>query len=284
VLSVFIRVHPWFPIFPKALLRESPPHSIITPMKIMLSGYGKMGREAEAAAVQRGHTVSERVDPVAAGADYRELAAVRKPSAEAVIEFALPDGIEERVRYYAEHRLPAVIATTNWADKADSVRKIVEAAGTGLVYGSNFSVGANLFFEIVRRAARLVGRFPEYDALAYELHHKRKKDSPSGTALTTGRILLDALGESRGKKKLVTERLDRAIGADEIHFASVRGGYIPGTHTVLFDSAEDTIEITHTARSRAGFAVGSVLAAEWIVGKKGCFEFTDFMSEALGRP
>jgi 4-hydroxy-tetrahydrodipicolinate reductase len=255
---------------------------MITPMKIMLSGYGEMGRHAEAAALQRGHVVSERVDPVAAGAGYKTLDEVRSFSAEAVIEFALPDGIEERVRWYAAHGLPAVIATTGWTVKTAAVKAIVDAAGGALVYGANFSVGANLFFAIVRRAAQLVRLFPGYDALAYELHHKRKKDSPSGTALTTGDILLEELGPG-GKKKLVTDKLDRAVGPDELHFASVRGGFIPGTHTVLFDSAEDTIEITHTARNRAGFALGAVLAAEWIAGKKGCFEFTDFMSEVLAK-
>jgi 4-hydroxy-tetrahydrodipicolinate reductase len=247
-------------------------------MKIMLVGYGKMGHEVEAAAGQRGHTVSVRIDPVMPGADFKDLAAVHAPDAAAVIEFALPEGLEERVRWYAAHQLPAVIATTGWADKTATVKKIVEQAGIGLVYGSNFSVGANLFFAIVRQAARLVSRFPDYDTLAYELHHKRKKDSPSGTALTTGHILLD---EFRSKKKIVTEKLDRAIGADELHFAAVRGGYIPGIHTVLFDSVEDTIEITHNARSRSGFALGSVMAAEWIMDKKGAFDFADFMKETL---
>jgi 4-hydroxy-tetrahydrodipicolinate reductase len=247
-------------------------------MKIVLAGYGNMGREAEAAAIRRGHTIASRIDPVASGADAKDANAVRDGAADAVIEFALPEGIEERVRAYAERGWPAVIATTGWQDKTAAVKKIVDQAGGALVYGANFSVGANLFFEIVRRAARLVDRFPDYDVLAYELHHKRKKDSPSGTALTTGKILLE---ESGAKKTLVTEKLDRAIGANELHFASVRGGFIPGIHTVLFDSAEDTIEITHNARNRAGFALGAVMAAEWIKGKKGCFEFPDFMREVL---
>ena len=251
---------------------------MIRGMKIMLSGYGKMGQEVEAAALQRGHTICSRVDPLAPCADAKTLSPDALRGAGAVIEFALPEGIEERARFYADARLPAVIATTGWQAKLETVRGLVAAAGTGLVYGSNFSVGANLFFEIVRRAAALVNRFPDYDVLAYELHHRRKKDSPSGTALTTGTIVLD---ESDRKDKLVTERLDRAIAPDELHFASVRGGYIPGTHTVLFDSAEDTIEITHTARSRAGFALGSVLAAEWISGRPGVFEFTEYMKQAL---
>jgi 4-hydroxy-tetrahydrodipicolinate reductase len=238
-----------------------------------------MGHEVEAAAVQKGHTVCARIDPIAPGADSRGLTAETVIGAETVIEFALPAGIEERIRFYAEHRLPAVIATTGWQDKLAVVRGIVERAGAGLLYGSNFSVGANLFFRIVRQAAALVNHFPEYDTLAYELHHRRKKDSPSGTALAVGHILLD---ESSRKQKLCTDKLDRAIAPDELHFASVRGGYLPGTHTVLFDSPEDTIEVTHTARNRAGLALGAVLAAEWIRDKKGVFEFSDYMKDAFG--
>ncbi len=248
-------------------------------MKILLSGYGKMGHEVEAVAVQKGHVICARVDPEAPGANARSFAPESLNGAEVVIEFALPEGIEERVRFYAEQRLPAVIATTGWQNKLDAVRDIVRKAGTGLMYGANFSVGANLFFEIVRKAAALVNHFPDYDVLGYELHHKRKQDSPSGTALTTGKILLE---ESLRKQNLAVEKLDRAIAPGELHFASVRGGYIPGVHTVLFDSVEDTLEITHTVRSRAGLAVGAVLAAEWIRDKKGVFEFSDYMKAALG--
>jgi 4-hydroxy-tetrahydrodipicolinate reductase len=247
-------------------------------MKIILSGFGKMGREVEAVALQRGHTIAVRIDPVDAGADAKTLSKEIAATGNVVIEFALPLGIEERVTGYCAHKLPAVIATTGWNDKIGAIKTIVEKSGTGLVYGANFSIGANLFFKIVRAAVKLANQFPEYDLLAYELHHKRKKDSPSGTALTTAGIILD---ESSVKEKLVTERLDRAIAPDELHFASIRGGSIPGIHTVLFDSEADTIEITHNARNRSGLALGAVLAAEWISGKKGIYEFSDFMREKL---
>lgn len=237
-----------------------------------------MGRETEALALARGHIVTSRVDPVAPGADAKALTAAHNKTADVVIEFALPEGIEERIKLYTDLGLNAVIATTGWQDRKAAVQSLVMQSQIGVVYGSNFSVGANVFFEIVRRATRLFNRFPEYDTLAYELHHRRKKDSPSGTALSTADAILS---QSLSKDKLVTEKLDRAIAANELHFASVRGGSIPGVHTVLFDSETDTVEITHNARSRGGFALGAVLAAEWICGKKGFFEFSDFMKEKL---
>ena len=141
-------------------------------------------------------------------------------------------------------------------------------------------MGAHLFFALVAAASDLATGCPEYDMLGYEIHHKRKKDSPSGTALSIAKIIT---ARSARKKKLVTERLDRAIGEDELHFASVRGGEVPGIHTVLIDSAFDTIELTHSARSRGGFALGAVRAAEWLLGKKGIFEVSDFVQGILGR-
>jgi 4-hydroxy-tetrahydrodipicolinate reductase len=173
-----------------------------------------------------------------------------------------------------------VSGTTGWYAKLDELRRIVGVSSIGYLYGSNFSIGAHMFFAIAAAAAELASRSPGYDILGYELHHKRKKDSPSGTALTIAKIL--TTGHDR-QKKLVTDRLDRAIAPDELHFASVRGGEFPGTHTVLLDSAFDTIELTHRARSRGGFALGAVRAAEWLAGRKGLFEVNDFIQDILGR-
>jgi 4-hydroxy-tetrahydrodipicolinate reductase len=247
-------------------------------MKIMLSGYGKMGREVERIANQKGHKVCSRIDPLAPDADAREFSQETINGADAVIEFALAEGIEERVRFFIDNGIPTVIATTGWQDKREPVLSLVKNSSIGFLYSSNFSVGAHLFFEVVRYASGLFNRFPEFEPLAYELHHRQKKDSPSGTALNIGNILL--AGNDR-KQKLVTQRLDRPPAEDEIHFASVRGGYSPGIHTVLFDSLAETVEITHNARNRAGMALGAVLAAEWIRDKKGVFEFSDFIQDVL---
>lgn len=235
-----------------------------------------MGREVERIALARGHQIIARIDPEAKEADAATLTPPLAQLAEIVIEFALPHGIEKRVECYAQNKLKAVIATTGWLDKKGLIAEIVERYGAGLVYGSNFSVGANLFFAIVKQAARLVAQFPTYDVLGYELHHRLKKDSPSGTALTLAEAILK---EYPAKDKIVTDKLDRAIAPTELHFASVRGGYIPGTHTLLFDSDADTIELTHRARSRQGFALGSLIAAEWISNQTGFFEFSEIFQE-----
>jgi 4-hydroxy-tetrahydrodipicolinate reductase len=248
-------------------------------MKAIILGYGKMGREVEADLTRKKHTISARIDSIIAEADAKALTADLAASADVVIEFALAQAIEERVELYAQYNIPAVIATTGWNDRLERIRQTVEKSSIGVVYGSNFSVGMNIFFQLVSRAAEIADRFPEYDIMAYEIHHKRKQDSPSGTGKTIGSLILEAYS---GKDTLVTDRLDRVIAPNELHFASVRGGYVPGIHTVLLDSAADTIELTHNARNRSGMAQGAVMAAEWIIGKKGFFEFKDVINQMLG--
>lgn len=242
-------------------------------------GYGFMGHEVEKIVVQRNHHVTNRVDPVATDADAKTFNKSDIQKADVVIEFALAGSIEQRIKQYTDGGIPVVIATTGWYDKLEAVKKIVSNNSIGIVYGPNFSVGANIFFKMVGQATRIVSRFPDYDIMAYEIHHKRKKDSPSGTAHAIGNIIIE---NSNKKETLVTEKLDRKIEENELHFASIRGGDVPGKHTVLFDSTFDTIEMNHNARNRSGFALGAVLAAEWIIGKKGFYRFEDFINQVLG--
>jgi 4-hydroxy-tetrahydrodipicolinate reductase len=155
---------------------------------------------------------------------------------------------------------------------------MVEKGGTGLLYGSNFSVGVHLFYRVIAAATRLIDRVEDYDVLALEMHHRRKKDSPSGTALSLAQLILENSGK---KSKVVTERLDRAIEPDELHVASARGGSLPGVHRVIYDSPADSIEISHSARNRGGFALGAVLAAEWLENRTGLYRIEDFFDEAL---
>jgi len=247
-------------------------------MKAIILGYGKMGREVEAVLSQKKHEVAARIDSIIGEADARTLTQDLAVKADVVIEFALAESIAERILLYTRYNIPAVIATTGWNNQLAQIKKIVQDSSIGVVYGSNFSVGMNIFFELIKEATKIVNRFPEYDMLAYEIHHKRKKDSPSGTAKSIGSLILE---EHIQKDTLVTDKLDRAIESNELHFASVRGGYVPGIHTVMFDSAADTIELTHNARNRSGLAAGAVLAAEWIIGKKGFFEFKDIFHQML---
>ncbi len=218
-------------------------------MKIALLGYGKMGRMVEAAAVRASLEVVAIVN--SSGAVRGSLA-----DADVCIEFSEPAAVVENVKMAAAHNIPIVVGTTGWYDKMDEVRGIVETADIGCVYGSNFSVGVNLLFKVVQRAAELFKDFAAYDPFIEEAHHKFKKDAPSGTALSLKRIV-----EQEYKRETPT--------------ASTRAGYIPGTHTVGFDSEVDTVTITHTARSRTGFAEGAIVAAKWLEKRKGLYEFSD---------
>jgi 4-hydroxy-tetrahydrodipicolinate reductase len=246
-------------------------------MKALIVGYGSMGREVEKVLLDRGHAVVARVDPKAK-ADAASITKDLASKAEIAIEFTAGDAVLENAGLYVRYGLSAVNGATGWYGRLEELKKVLSGANIGYLYGSNFSIGAHLFFALVREAARLSNACPEYDILGYEIHHKRKKDSPSGTALSIAKIVNQ---ESARKKKTVTERLDRAVAPDELHFASLRGGEFPGVHTVLLDSAADTIELQHSARSRGGFALGAVRAAEWLLGRKGIFEVDDFIRDIL---
>ncbi|WP_319562312.1 4-hydroxy-tetrahydrodipicolinate reductase [Marispirochaeta sp.] len=246
-------------------------------MKVVIVGYGSMGHEVESVLLQRGHKVICRVDPAGNG-DAKTVSPDLLREAEGVIEFALPDGILENIRIYSETSVPAVIGTTGWDKLRSQAGDIVKQNKSALLWGNNFSLGANLFFDLVSRAAALINSIEEYDIMVNEYHHKRKKDSPSGTALTIAEKILQNLDR---KKVIQPETLNRTIRDDELHVGSVRGGSIPGIHRVTLDSDADTIEISHTARNRGGFALGAVRGLEWLSGKTGFFSVDDFIRDIL---
>jgi len=229
----------------------------VTSMKIALFGYGKMGRAIEQAALRQGIEVAAVVDPL--GGSRGEI-----DHADVWLDFTEPGAALGNIGRAAAAGLSLVVGTTGWYDQLDQARETVDKAGTGLVYGSNFSLGVNLMFRLVARAAELFGPFlSSYDPFIEEAHHKFKKDAPSGTALTLKQIL-----ESRS--------------GSEVPTTSTRAGYFPGVHRVGFDSEADTLEIKHTAKGRAGFAEGALLAAKWIRGRKGLYEFSQVIDESLG--
>jgi 4-hydroxy-tetrahydrodipicolinate reductase len=246
-------------------------------MKVVIVGYGSMGHEVESVLLQRGHKVICRVDSAGNG-DAKTVSPDLLREAEGVIEFALPDGILENIRIYSETSVPAVIGTTGWDKLRSQAGDIVKQNKSALLWGNNFSLGANLFFDLVSRAAALINSIEEYDIMVNEYHHKRKKDSPSGTALTIAEKILQNLDR---KKVIQPETLNRTIRDDELHVGSVRGGSIPGIHRVTLDSDADTIEISHTARNRGGFALGAVRGLEWLSGKTGFFSVDDFIRDIL---
>lgn len=226
-------------------------------MKIALIGYGKMGKMIERAALDRGHTIVARMN-----SNPWDLEALQK--ADICIEFTHPESVIENIRKLAELKKNIVIGTTGWHDKAQLVRSIIEKQQVGALYSANFSIGVNLLLEILSHASKVINPFKEYDVAGIEVHHNKKKDSPSGTSLEIA--------------KTVEKQMERV---DKVHFSSVRCGSVPGIHTVLFDSPCDTITIAHEARNRDGFAEGAVQAAEWLKGKKGLYTFADCMQEII---
>lgn len=245
-------------------------------MKIALVGYGKMGKEVERVAKLRGHSVCATIDTASPGASHKEISADCIKDADVVIDFTMPSSVLQNIRKVTAAKKNMVIGTTGWYDSITEAKQLVGAAGTGFIYSSNFSMGVNIFYRIVEAAARLVNKVSDYDVFGYELHHNQKLDSPSGTAKSIADILVKNISR---KKQVQYEKLDRKINPDELHFASIRSGWIPGTHVVGFDSEADTIELKHTARSRAGFALGAVMAAEWVKSKKGFFTMNDFVND-----
>ena len=219
-------------------------------MRLLIVGYGRMGRLVEALAVEQGMEIASRID-VDAG-DW-------STPADVAIDFSTAAALTANFPRYLERKLPAVIGTTGWAEQAPAFRADAERAGIGVVASANFSIGVNLFELIVADAARLMRSHPQFGAWIHELHHVAKRDAPSGTAL----LLRDAMTKAG---------YDRAIDV-----ASTRAGAIPGTHTIGFDGPSDTIELTHTARDRRGFASGALLAAQWIKDRRGWFTMADVL-------
>jgi 4-hydroxy-tetrahydrodipicolinate reductase len=240
-----------------------------------------MGREVEAVLASRGHTVALVVDPAAdseKASVSRHLTPELLTGCDVAIEFSLAEAVPANVSVYAAAGCPAVVGTTGWLGDLDSVRAVVSGSSGSMVYGSNFSIGAHMFFAVSRFAASLVAGMKEYDLQIHEVHHRLKKDSPSGTALTLARAVMGAVPR---KTRIETGRLDRAPAEEELHVSSSRVGSVPGTHTLMMDSTADTIEIRHQARNRGGFALGAVLAAEWIQDREGFFTVEEFVADLL---
>lgn len=249
-------------------------------MRIGITGYGSMGRMIHSSAVSRGHTVPLIIDPHSSSPEVTDRSIGGKLSqVDVMIDFSVPGEVIDHVRQCSEARIPMVIGTTGWYDRIDEAEQIVLSHDIGCIWSGNYALGVHLFFRIVEAAATAMDDVPEYDCMVHEYFHRRKVDSPSGTAQMLGELLLKHL---KRKKRIVTESLNRKIEEDELHVSSTRGGSIPGIHTVTFDSDVDTIEITHRARGREGFVLGAVKAAEWIVSRKGFFSIDDMLKNMLG--
>ena len=234
-----------------------------------------MGKLIEQLAQDNGCKIVSIIDPLLENAITAETVA----DADVCIEFSTPDAAFVNIKKLVQLGKNVITGTTGWFDELDEIKLLVEKKGTGFIYGSNFSVGMNLFFSIIETTAKLMNRAEDYDLFGLEMHHNKKKDSPSGTAKVLSEIILKNID----RKTLTNyEKLDRKIEKNEFHFTSVRCGDIPGTHSISFDSENDTIELKHTARNRNGLALGAIKAAKWINDKTGFYNFSDKLNEIIG--
>lgn len=241
-------------------------------MKIALIGYGNMGSEVEKVAQEAGHEiVSVSFRSLADKLDRNGIA-----KSDVAIDFTSGDIVAENIKQVLGMGKKIVVGTTGWYDNIPRIKRIVESKKGGFIYARNFSVGANVFFKVVADASRLFDKYGGYDVYGFEIHHSGKVDSPSGTAKKIADVVISNFS---AKKMLVSDKLDRQVKPEELHFASVRGGRNFGQHEVIFDSAADEVKLSHIAHSRRGFAQGAVLAAEFIKNKKGFFSFEELFEK-----
>ena len=233
-------------------------------MNILLLGYGKMGRTIEQTALQRGHTIAGRIDLH----NRADLDTLPTDAVDVAIEFSSPESAVENLLTCFERGWPVVCGTTGWLHEREQVENQCRIAAGGFFYASNYSIGVNLFFKLNRTLARFMRNYPSYGVSMTEIHHTEKKDAPSGTAITLAEGVRDEGAGQQG-----------AIESELMPIESVREGTVPGTHIVRYESDVDRIEISHVAHSRQGFALGAVIAAEWMAGRQGIFGMDDLLSE-----
>lgn len=233
-------------------------------MKILLIGYGKMGKTIERIALSRGHEIAGKID-------VSDNLMLFNDAADVAIEFTQPEAAINNLKNCFEKGIPVVCGTTGWRQHAHEVEAYCKEKQGTLLWSSNFSLGVNLFFKLNEYLAKLMNRYPQYQVHIDETHHTQKKDAPSGTAITLAEGVLKNI---QRKTKWVS---GESNSAESLAINSYRIDPAPGTHTIKYHSEVDDIEITHTAHSREGFALGAVLVAEWLHGKKGIFTMDDFL-------
>jgi 4-hydroxy-tetrahydrodipicolinate reductase len=244
-------------------------------MNIALIGYGKMGQIIERFAIERGHEIVLKIG----SKNLDELTVANLKKADVAIDFSLPDSAIKNIYTCFEANVPLIVGTTGWYGQLQEIKNECLLNNHTLLYGSNFSIGVNLFFHINEVLAKIMNNYPAYDVQVEEIHHTQKLDSPSGTAMTIAEEIISKLDR---KAEWVNE-LDGSVPAaiikpEQLLIASERIENIPGTHTVVYSSEVDEIEIKHTAHNRAGFALGAVVAAEWLQNKQGFFNISDIFN------
>ena len=236
-------------------------------MRIALIGYGKMGKEIEKIAIDRNHTIVGKYDIN----NCEELTPENLSKADVAIEFSTPHTVIDNIYKCFTAQIPVVVGTTGWHDQFEEVKTRCNQKNGGLFWTSNYSIGANIFFEINKKLARLMNNQTDYDVNIEEIHHIHKLDKPSGTGITLANGIIENLDRKNAWK------LDNSEVTSDVIINSVREGEVPGTHIIRYLSNIDKIEIKHEAFGRKGLALGAVVSAEWMVGKVGIFEMSDLL-------
>lgn len=231
-------------------------------MNIALLGYGKMGKIIERIATERGHSISLRADSKTTTLDFS--------TADVAIDFSLPSTAISNIKSAIDNKIPVISGTTGWLDSYDDIVTYCNSKNGAFLYASNFSLGVNIFFEVNRVLASLITKYPDYKLDIEEIHHTQKLDAPSGTAITLAEDIIN----TSNYKNWTLDNPEK----DEIQIEAKRIVDVPGTHSINYSSKVDTLEIKHTAHNREGFALGAVVASEWIADKKGVFNMKDVLN------
>ncbi|WP_219226696.1 4-hydroxy-tetrahydrodipicolinate reductase [Pedobacter antarcticus] len=244
-------------------------------MNIALIGYGKMGQIIERFAIERGHEIVLKISVD----NQEDLTAANLKKADVAIDFSTPDAAINNIYACFDANVPLVVGTTGWYGQLQEIKNECLSRNNSLLYGSNFSIGVNLFFHINEVLAKVMNNYPAYDVQVEEIHHTQKLDSPSGTAMTLAEGIIEQLDrKNEWLNELNGSVTEDPLKADQLLIASERIENVPGTHTVIYSSEVDEIEIKHTAHNRAGFALGAVVAAEWLQHKQGFFNIADIFN------
>jgi len=240
--------------------------------KIAIVGYGQMGKAIESMAKENGFILTNIFDLNNTLNDSEEY------EFDVAIDFSFPETAIKNAIILSSLKKNIVLGTTGWYEHTESMKKIISENNNGLVWGSNFSIGVQLFFRIIENASKIINNFENFDLMIHEMHHKRKKDSPSGTAVSLANIILNNVDR---KNSIEKNAIDGDVDSDKLHLSSTRGGEITGRHTVYLDSISDSIELTHRAKNRKGFAYGSLVAAKWIHNKQGFYEYNQVLNDII---
>lgn len=235
-------------------------------MNIALLGYGKMGKAIEKIALERGHKIVQKIG---------QGETLKPTGVDVAIDFSLPEAAVSNISSCLENGVPVISGTTGWLEKYDTMVALCKKKEGAFIYASNFSVGVHLFFELNKKLARLMNTQTDYKIGLEEIHHTQKLDAPSGTAIT---VAEDLVHNAHFTHWELNETATQVFSNSYLPIQSVREGKVPGTHTVTYKSSIDTLSISHEAHSRDGFALGAVVAAEWLNGKKGVFSMSDVLN------